>query len=117
SARGANTTTTAYIVHVLRGCGMDPAYAVGGELSSTGLNADWGSGEWIVIEADESDRSLLNYTPEIAVLTNSDLDHHATYSSRLDLERTFAEFTGRARIAVVWDRPELVAIASGAGAV
>ena len=50
-----------------------------------------------MIEADESDRSLLNYTPEIAVLTNADLDHHSTYSSRLDLEATFAQFTaGRA---------------------
>jgi UDP-N-acetylmuramate--alanine ligase len=117
SGAAGKTTTTAMIVHVLRGCGMDPAYAVGAELRSTGLNADWGTGEWIVIEADESDRSLLNYTPEIAVLTNSELDHHATYSSRLDLEQTFAEFTGRARIAVVWDRPELLAIAAGAAEV
>jgi UDP-N-acetylmuramate--alanine ligase len=114
SGAAGKTTTTAMIVHVLIGCGMDPAYAVGGELSSTGLNADWGSGEWIVIEADESDRSLLNYMPEIAVLTNSELDHHSTYSSRLDLEATFAEFVGRARTAVVWDRPELLAIAAGA---
>jgi UDP-N-acetylmuramate--alanine ligase len=117
SGAAGKTTTTAMIVHVLRRCGMDPAYAVGAELRSTGLNADWGTGEWIVIEADESDRSLLNYTPEIAVLTNSELDHHATYSSRLDLERTFAEFTGRARIAVVWDRPELLEIAAGASEV
>jgi UDP-N-acetylmuramate--alanine ligase len=114
SGAAGKTTTTGMIVHVLRGCGMDPAYAVGGELRSTGLNADWGTGEWIVIEADESDRSLLNYTPEIAVLTNSELDHHSTYSSRLDLEATFAEFVGRARTAVVWDRPELLAIAAGA---
>jgi UDP-N-acetylmuramate--alanine ligase len=117
SGAAGKTTTSAMIVHVLRGCGLDPAYAVGGELRSTGLNAGWGAGEWIVIEADESDRSLLNYTPEIAVLTNCELDHHATYSSRLDLERTFAEFTGRARVAVVWDRPELLAIAAGAGEV
>jgi len=114
SGAAGKTTTTGMIVHVLRGCGMDPAYAVGGALRSTGLNADWGTGEWIVIEADESDRSLLNYQPEIAVLTNAELDHHTTYSSRLDLERTFAQFTGRARIAVVWDRPQLLAIASGA---
>lgn len=117
SGAAGKTTTTAMVVHTLRGCGMDPAYAVGGELRSTGLNADWGSGEWMVIEADESDRSLLNYEPEIAVLTNSELDHHSTYSSRLDLEATFAEFTGRARVAVVWDRPELLAIAAGAGEV
>ncbi|MDE3133989.1 MAG: UDP-N-acetylmuramate--L-alanine ligase [Acidobacteriota bacterium] len=115
SGAAGKTTTAAMTVDVLRGCGMDPAYAIGGELRSTGLNADWGEGEWIVIEADESDRSLLNYTPEIAVLTNAELDHHATYSSRLELEETFAEFTGRARVAVVWDRPELRAIAAGAG--
>ena len=114
SGAAGKTTTTAMVVEILRGAGMDPAYAVGAELRATGLNADWGSGEWIVIEADESDRSLLNYTPEIAVLTNCELDHHATYSSRLDLERTFAQFTGRARVAVVWDRPELLTIAAGA---
>ena len=117
SGAAGKTTTTGMIVHALRGCGMDPAYAAGGELRSTGLNADWGAGEWIVIEADESDRSLLNYEPEIAVLTNAELDHHSTYSSRLDLEATFAQFTGRARVAVVWDRPELLAIAAGAGEV
>ncbi len=111
------TTTTGMVVHVLRGCGLDPAYAVGGELRDTGLNADWGAGEWIVIEADESDRSLLNFQPEIAVLTNAELDHHSTYSSLHDLEDTFREFTARARSAVVWDRPELVSLASGAGSV
>jgi UDP-N-acetylmuramate--alanine ligase len=108
------TTTTSMIVHTLRGCGLDPAYVIGGTLRTTGLNAAWGSGEWIVIEADESDRSLLNYTPEIAVLTNAELDHHATYSSRLDIDQTFAQFTAKAQYAVVWDRPELIAIAAGA---
>jgi UDP-N-acetylmuramate--alanine ligase len=115
SGAAGKTTTSAMVVHTLRGCGMDPAYAVGGELASTGLNADWGGGEWIVIEADESDRTLLNYEPEIAVLTNCELDHHATYSSRLDLERTFAAFLARSRVAVVWDRPALLALAAGAG--
>jgi UDP-N-acetylmuramate--alanine ligase len=82
---------------------------VGGELRATGVNAAWGSGEWIVVEADESDRSLLKLRPEIAVLTNAELDHHSTYTSRLDLERTFAEFMASASgEAVVWDRPELV---------
>jgi UDP-N-acetylmuramate--alanine ligase len=117
SGAAGKTTTTAMIVDVLRGCGMDPAYAIGGELRSTGLNADWGAGEWIVIEADESDRSLLNYAPEIAVLTNSELDHHSTYSSRLDLDATFAEFVGRARTAIVWARPELLRIAAAAAEV
>ena len=105
------TTTAAMIVHVLRACGLDPAYVIGGELRGTGANADWGTGEWIVVEADESDRSLLRLEPEIAVLTNAELDHHSTYSSRLDLEETLREFMARAALsAVVWDRPELRAL-------
>lgn len=111
------TTTSGMITHVLRGCGLDPAYVVGGTLRDTGLNADWGEGEWIVVEADESDRSLLNYSSEIAVLTNAELDHHSTYSSRLDLDETFARFTAAATTAVVWDRPELLRIAAGAARV
>jgi UDP-N-acetylmuramate--alanine ligase len=102
------TTTAAMVVQALQGAGMDPPYVIGGELRSTGSNAAWGSGEWIVVEADESDRSLLKLEPEIAVLTNAELDHHSTYSSRLELEETFRTFMARARSgAVVWDRPEL----------
>jgi UDP-N-acetylmuramate--alanine ligase len=105
------TTTAGMIVHALRGCGLDPAYVLGGELRSTGANAAWGSGEWIVVEADESDRSLLKLEPEIALLTNAELDHHSTYASRLDLERTLTEFMARAGDrAIVWDRPGLRAL-------
>jgi UDP-N-acetylmuramate--alanine ligase len=106
------TTTAAMIVHVLRACGLDPAYAIGAELGDTGANAGWGGGDWIVVEADESDRSLLALDPEIALLTNAELDHHATYASRLDLEDTLREFIGHASLsAVVWDRPALLALA------
>lgn len=106
------TTTAAMAVHALRGAGLDPAYALGGELRSTGSNAGWGSGDWIVVEADESDRSLLAIQPDIAVLTNAELDHHSTYASRLELDATFREFLARAGDrAVVWDRPELLALA------
>jgi UDP-N-acetylmuramate--alanine ligase len=106
------TTTAGMLVHALRGAGSDPSYVVGGELRDTGSNAGWGSGEWIVIEADESDRSLLKFEPEVAVLTNAELDHHSTYSSRLDLEQTLRRFMARPREggAVVWDRPELRAL-------
>jgi UDP-N-acetylmuramate--alanine ligase len=100
------TTTAAMVVHALRACGLDPPYALGGELRSTGAGAAWGSGEWIVVEADESDRSLLELDPQIAVLTNAELDHHSTYASRLELEDTFRTFMARGQ-AVVWDRPEL----------
>jgi UDP-N-acetylmuramate--alanine ligase len=99
------------IVHVLLACGLDPSYVLGGELRTTASNAGWGSGEWIVVEADESDRSLLKLWPQVALLTSAELDHHATYSSRLDLEQTLRTFMGRAKeAAVVWDRPELRAL-------
>ena len=105
------TTTAAMVVHALAHCGLDPSYVLGGELQSTASNAGWGSGEWIVVEADESDRSLLKVKPDIAVLTSVELDHHSTYTSRLELEETFKTFMTRAgERAVVWDRPELLAL-------
>jgi UDP-N-acetylmuramate--alanine ligase len=109
------TTTAGMIVHVLRALGMDPPYLLGGELRSTGSNASWGDGDWIVVEADESDRSLLALSPDIALLTNAELDHHATYGSRLELDETLSEFIAGARAhAVVWDRPALRALAGPA---
>lgn len=104
------TTTSSMVVHALRGAGMDPSYVIGGELRATGSNAGWGDGEWLVVEADESDRSLLKLSAEIAVLTNAELDHHATYASLADLEATFAQFMAGADHGVVWDRPELRAL-------
>jgi UDP-N-acetylmuramate--alanine ligase len=109
------TTTSSMVVHVLRGCGMDPGYLVGGAVRSTGSNAGWGAGEWVVVEADESDRSLLRLHPDVAVLTNAELDHHSTYGSRLDVDDTFRAFLARAAEGVVvWQRPELVALAPAA---
>ena len=105
------TTTASMLVHALRACGMDPSYLIGGEVRSTGANAGWGAGEWLVVEADESDRSLLRLQPAIAVLTNAELDHHATYASQRDVEETFAAFLALARAAVVWNRPALLALA------
>ena len=105
------TTTGAMLVHVLQECGLDPAYYLGADLHAGVPGSAWGSGEWIVVEADESDRSLLKLTPEIAVLTNVELDHHPAYSSRLDLEDTFRTFLSRAKQAVVWDRPAVRALA------
>jgi UDP-N-acetylmuramate--alanine ligase len=111
SGTHGKTTTSSMLVHALRGAGMDPAYLVGGEVRSTGSNAGWGSGEWLVVEADESDRSLLKLKPQIAVLTNAELDHHTTYSSQRDVDDTFRAFLALAQQAVVWDRPELLALA------
>src|SRR5215218_7637299 len=105
SGTHGKTTTSSMVVHALRGCGMDPGYLVGGDVRSTGSNAGWGSGEWVVVEADESDRSLLKLHPDVAVLTNASL---------ADVDATFAEFLSRSTEAmVVWDRPELLALANG----
>jgi UDP-N-acetylmuramate--alanine ligase len=103
------TTTTSMVVHALLACGMDPAYLVGGEVRTTQTNAAWGEGPWLVVEADESDRSLLSLDPAIAVLTNAELDHHTTYASLRDVLETFRAFLARAEQAVVWDRPDLLA--------
>ena len=101
------TTTSSMVVHALRGCGLDPGYLVGGEVRSTGSNAGWGSGEWLVVEADESDRSLLRLAPRIAVLTNAELDHHATYASQRDVDDTFRAFLDLAEDVVLGDEPGL----------
>jgi UDP-N-acetylmuramate--alanine ligase len=111
------TTTSSMLVHAMIAAGEDPSYLVGGEVRSTGSNAGWGSGEWLIVEADESDRSLLKLQPAIAVLTNAELDHHTTYASQRDVDDTFREFLAKARIAVVWNRPGLLALAGDTHAV
>ena len=95
------TTTTSMAVHALVRCGRDPAYLIGGELRSVGSNAGWGAGEWLVVEADESDRSFLKLAPEVAVITNVELDHHSTYLSLGELEGAFTAFLGPASSAVL----------------
>jgi UDP-N-acetylmuramate--alanine ligase len=78
-----------------------------------GSNAGWGTGEWLVVEGDESDRSFLALAPEVAVVTNVELDHHHTYSSRAELDDAFREFLSHSERAVIWDRPELLVLADG----
>ena len=99
------TTTTAMCVWALRGIGADPAFFVGGELPAAGpdgepANAGWGDGEWVVAEADESDASFLELRPEIAVITNLELDHHSRWGSLAELREAFARFTAPAAVVV-----------------
>jgi UDP-N-acetylmuramate--alanine ligase len=107
------TTTAAMVVSALRGGGLDPGYLIGGIVRETGRNGDWGSGEWLVVEADESDRSLLSLNVEIAVLTNVELDHTDVFGSLAELEALYREFLAPPPSAVIWDRPELVALRDG----
>ena len=93
SGTHGKTTTASMIALALLETGRDPAFLIGGELRAAGTNAAWGAGEWAVIEADESDRSFLKLRRDVAVVTNIELDHHATYGSLRELEEAFAEFT------------------------
>jgi UDP-N-acetylmuramate--alanine ligase len=104
------TTTSSMTAHVLLGCGLDPGYLIGGVLRSTGANGAWGTGEWLVVEADESDGSFLRLDVDVAVVTNVELDHHARWSSLAELQDAFRAFLAAAPQAVVWDRPELLAL-------
>ena len=102
SGTHGKTTTSAMAAHALLRCGRDPAYLVGGELRAAGTNAAWGEGEWLIAEADESDRSFLKLGREVALVTNMELDHHATYRSPSELREAFAEFTAPAETTIAW---------------
>ncbi|MCX6394432.1 MAG: UDP-N-acetylmuramate--L-alanine ligase [Solirubrobacterales bacterium] len=104
------TTTSAMVLAALEGAGLKPGWVIGAQLAGGRPSAGWGSSPWLVVEADESDRSLLALDTEIAVLTNCELDHHETYSSLDDLRATLSEFLGGAQNAVVWDQPELLSL-------
>ncbi len=90
------TTTTSLVASVLAAAEMDPTYVIGGRLNSAGVNAALGSGEYIVVEADESDASFLNLLPVLSVVTNIDADHMDTYGHDFGkLKAAFVEFLHR----------------------
>jgi UDP-N-acetylmuramate--alanine ligase len=96
------TTTTAMTAWALGAIGADPAFFVGGEVPGLGpdggaANAGWGEGEWVVAEADESDASFLRLRPEVAVITNVEMDHHSRWGSLAELHEAFAAFAGPPR--------------------
>ncbi|MBI5659500.1 MAG: UDP-N-acetylmuramate--L-alanine ligase [Nitrosomonadales bacterium] len=90
------TTTTSLVASVLAKGGFDPTYVIGGRLNSSGTNAKLGAGEFIVVEADESDASFLHLTPILAVVTNIDADHMETYGHDFArLKQAFVDFLER----------------------
>ena len=90
------TTTTSLVASVLASAGLDPTFVIGGKLNSAGVNAKLGSGDYIVVEADESDASFLNLLPVLAVVTNIDADHMDTYGHDFGrLKQAFVEFLHR----------------------
>jgi len=90
------TTTTSLVASVLAEAGLDPTFVIGGKLVSAGTNSRLGSGDYIVVEADESDASFLNLMPVLAVVTNIDADHMETYGHDLSkLRGAFVDFVHR----------------------
>ena len=115
------TTTSGMLAHALTVAGADPAFLLGGEMPGAGAdggpaNARWGAGEWIVAEADESDGSFLELAPEVAAVTNVELDHHSHWGGVRELIAAFASFSADAAAVVRPADPRLVAL-DGADAV
>jgi UDP-N-acetylmuramate--alanine ligase len=103
------TTTASMLVHALRAAGLAPSWMVGGFLGEGEVNAGWDEGEWLVVEADESDRSMLSLNVDVAVLTNVELDHHTAFASLAELREAFASFLANAQGAIVlWNQPALL---------
>ena len=111
---GANgkTTTTSMLTVALQGCGLDPSFAVGGELAKHGTNAHDGSDDVFVVEADESDGSFVVYRPEVAIVTNVQPDHLDFYSNFTVVQAAYDAFVGTIRQGGL-----LVTCADDAGAV
>jgi UDP-N-acetylmuramate--alanine ligase len=109
------TTTTSMLIVALQHCGRDPSFAVGGELGEAGTNAHHGSGDCFVAEADESDGSLLEYTPDVAVVTNIETDHLDFYGSADAYVEVFDSFVERlapgGALVVCTDDPGAAALA------
>ena len=91
SGAHGKTTTAGMIAFALERAGRDPSFLIGGEIPQLGGNARAGSG-WLVVEGDESDRTIERLRPKIAVVTNVDLDHHSEFSSRAEVEELFEQW-------------------------
>ncbi|MFE4911816.1 UDP-N-acetylmuramate--L-alanine ligase [Streptomyces sp. NPDC056652] len=110
------TTTTSMLAVALTELGLDPSYAIGGDLAGPGTNARHGEGGIFVAEADESDRSFQKYDPEVAIVLNVELDHHANYASMDEIYESFEAFTSKivpgGTLVIAADQPGAVELAS-----
>ena len=108
------TTTTSMVASVLGAGGLDPTVVVGGRVDAMGSNARQGASQYLVAEADESDRSFLKLSPILAVVTNLDREHMDCYSDMDDVERAFLDFMDRVpfygAVTACIDNPQLAAI-------
>src|SRR5215470_16310433 len=114
------STTTGMLTTILRHCGADPGYMIGGILAETGLGAEDGAGAMFVAEADESDGSFLMLAPDLAIITCVEADHLDNYADLTEIQATFAEFTRQIRpgglLIACADDPGAAALAAAAAA-
>ena len=106
SGAHGKTTTAGMIAWALDRLGHDPSFAIGGKIPQLGTHARAGAG-WFVVEGDESDRTVASLPARIAVITNVDLDHHATFASRAEVEELFAEWLTEMHVPTVIRGQEL----------
>jgi UDP-N-acetylmuramate--alanine ligase len=108
------TTTTSMVATILQRAGMDPTVVVGGRLNSLGSNAKLGTGDFMVVEADESDRSFLMLSPTLALITNIDEDHMESYRGLDDLKNAFVQFINKVpfygAVILCWDDPNILSV-------
>jgi UDP-N-acetylmuramate--alanine ligase len=102
------TTTAAMVAFVLDRLNLDPAFVIGGDVPQLGGNAGTGGG-WLVVEGDESDRTIAALRPRIGVVTNVDLDHHSEFASRAEVETLFEEWLAALPVVVRGDELEAFA--------
>ncbi len=100
SGTHGKTTTASMVAYILRSCGVDPSWCIGGELPPDGAPAGLGNSDWLAIEADESDGTLALYAPEIAVITNVEFDHMEHFASKEAMVDCFRAFARQARAVV-----------------
>jgi UDP-N-acetylmuramate--alanine ligase len=112
------TTTASMLALLLVDAGLRPSFLIGGDVNEIGTNAAWDEGEWLVVEADESDGTFLSLVPEVAIVTNVEADHLDHYGSFAAVRSAFEEFIAGARLhkVVGGDDPVAAEIGRGAGA-
>jgi UDP-N-acetylmuramate--alanine ligase len=116
SGTHGKTTTSAMIAHILRACGADPSWCIGGELPPDGAPAGIGTSAWLALEADESDGTLAHFAPEIAVITNVEFDHMEHFDSQEAMIECFRAFARQAKAVVVCaEDPEAAKIGAETG--
>ncbi len=115
SGTHGKTTTSSMLALILVEAGLRPSFLIGGDLNEIGTNAVWDDGEWLVVEADESDGTFLRLRPEIAVVTNIEADHLDHFGDFASLRAAFGEFLASARVARVVGGDDPVAAELGAG--